>query len=105
METQTFPSGFSKREFVVTTEGERFPQDIALGCLKEKAAMLDEFKPGQKVKVSFDISGREYNERYFVNLNAWRIESLDEQNSSAAPDSVPEQFEEVDDVFGGEEPF
>ena len=105
MEEQTFPSGFSKREFVVTTEGERFPQDIAFGCLKEKAAMLDEFKPGQKVKVSFDISGREYNERYFVNLNAWRIEALD-KDAETSIDEVPEQFEEVDDVFeDGEAPF
>lgn len=72
-ETQSFPSGFSKREFVITTEG-KFPQDIKLECLKEKADQLDLVREGQKVKVQFDINGREYNGRYFVNLNAWKVE-------------------------------
>jgi hypothetical protein len=86
METQTFPSGFSKREFVVTTPDDRYPQDIAFGCLKEKAALLDSISVGQTVKVSFDIAGREYNDRYFVNLNAWRIESAD---AGAPADEMP----------------
>ena len=37
MDPQTFPSGFSKREFVVTVPDGRFPQDIKLTCVKEKA--------------------------------------------------------------------
>lgn len=79
-DTQTFSSGFSKREFVITTQT-KFPQEIKLECLKEKAAMLDNLKEGQAVKVQFDINGREYNGRYFVNLNAWRVE-LDDGNAS-----------------------
>lgn len=71
-DTQIFPSGFSKREFVVTTD-ERFPQDIKFNCLKEKADMLNNFKAGDTVQVNFDIRGREYNDRYFVDLNAWKI--------------------------------
>lgn len=72
-DTQTFASGFSKREFVVTTE-DKFPQDLKLECLKEKATILEGVEAGQRVKVSFDITGREYNGRYFVNLSAWRLE-------------------------------
>ena len=72
-DTQTFPSGFSKREFVLTTD-DKFPQDVKLECLKEKAALLDGVEAGQRVKASFDINGREYNGRYFVNLVAWRLE-------------------------------
>ncbi len=86
MEQQTFPSGFSKRDFVVTTPDDRYPQDIAFSCLKEKAALLDNISVGQTVKVSFDIGGREYNDRYFVNLNAWRIEAAD---AGAPADEMP----------------
>jgi len=92
MEEQTFPSGFSKREFVVTTENERFPQDVCFGCLKDKAAMLDRCSEGQQVKVSFDISGREYNGRYFVNLNAWKIEPADDAAGNIADDFPPEDM-------------
>ena len=69
-EIKTFPSGFSKREFVITTEADRFPQEIKFECVKDRTALLDKIQEGQKVKVSFDILGREYNGKYFVNLNA-----------------------------------
>lgn len=71
---QTFPSGFNKREFVVTTEEERFPQDISFECLKEKVSLIEGLEKGQSVTVFFDIRGREWNGRYFVNLAAWKIE-------------------------------
>lgn len=86
-DTQTFSSGFFKREFVVTTE-DRFPQDIKLDCLKEKAEQLEKFKEGERVKVSFDIRGREYNGRYFTDLSAWKIEPHSE---SGTPASSPEK--------------
>lgn len=73
--TQTFPSGFSKREFVVTSDADRFPQDIKLDCLKEKEEILQGVKEGDEVTVHFDIRGREYNGRYFVDLNAWKLEA------------------------------
>lgn len=71
---QDFPSGFYKREFVVTTD-EKFPQDLKLDCLKEKVEMLQDLKEGDPVQVHFDIRGREWNDRFFVDLTAWKIEA------------------------------
>ena len=76
-ETMTFPSGFTKRDFVVTTN-DRYPQNIKLECVKERTSMLDSFKEGDEVKVDFDLRGNEHNEKFFVNLQAWRIESTSE---------------------------
>lgn len=76
LEAQTFASGFTKRDFVVTTE-EKYPQDIKVECIKEKTALLDEVSEGGRVKVSFNLRGNEHNGRYFVNLQAWKIENLD----------------------------
>ena len=56
---QTFASGFNKREFVVTTEADKFPQDVKFECLKEKVELVDKLNKGDKVKVAFDINGRE----------------------------------------------
>jgi len=91
----TFPSGFSKREFVITTEGERFPQDIKFECLKDKTALLDSFKEGQRIKVTFDISGREYNGKYFVNLVAWKLGDPAARGTAAAASEEP-PFDEND---------
>ncbi len=83
LDEQTFASGFSKREFVLTDESGKFPQEICFECVKEKMALLDEVKAGDKVTVTFDIRGREYNGRYFNNLNAWKIAKAGEGGGAA----------------------
>jgi len=83
-ELQSFPSGFIKREFVVTTAADKYPQDLKFEIVKDKCALLDPFEIGQDVAVSFDIRGNEYNGKYFVNLSCWKI-----QGSGAAPDATP----------------
>lgn len=97
-DTRAFASGFSKREFVVTSE-DKFPQDIAFECVKEKAALLDDVSPGQRVTVHFNINGREYNERYFVNLSVWRVDAAD-QGGPAQAHAEPEDTTD----YGQDEP-
>lgn len=104
MDEQTFPSGFSKREFIVTTPDDKYPQDISFSCLKDKAALLNNVSVGQEVKVTFDIGGREYNGRYFVNLNAWKIQTADSQggnnpNEMPPPDAIEDSFPDDDIGF------
>jgi hypothetical protein len=76
-EVQTFPSGFSKREFVVTTEHDKYPQDLKFEIVKDKTSMLDAFSTGSPVVVNFDIRGNEYNGKYFVNLSCWKLQAAD----------------------------
>ncbi|MEX1048400.1 MAG: DUF3127 domain-containing protein [Akkermansiaceae bacterium] len=73
-DTQSFPSGFTKREFVVTT-ADKYPQDLKFEIVKDKCALLDDFEAGQDVQVTFDIRGNEYNGKYFVNLSCWKIQT------------------------------
>ena len=93
MDQQTFDSGFTKREFVVTTPDDRYPQDIKFECVKDRCSLLDTISEGQRVKVTFDLRGNEYNGRYFVNLTAWRIEQADADEG--APDDA---FPPMDDI-------
>ena len=72
-ETQTFASGFAKREFVVEVPDGKYPQMLKFECVKDKISMLEGVKIGDPVKVAFDIRGSEYKERFYVNLNAWKI--------------------------------
>lgn len=100
-EVQSFPSGFSKRELVVTSEGDRFPQDVMFEFLKEKADLLNSLNEADRVKVSFDIGGREYNGRYFNSLKGWKIEKVDESDSGAAPaaaQGIPPRAEMPKDI-------
>ncbi len=76
-DTQSFPSGFTKREFVVTSGDDKYPQDIKFEIVKDKCSVLDSFSTGQNVSVSFDVRGNEYNGKYYVNLNCWKIQAAD----------------------------
>ena len=80
---QDFPSGFYKRDFVITTM-EQYPQDIKLSALKEKSEQLSKFSAGDVRNVKCDLRGREYNGQFYVDLNAWRIEA-DQAGAPAAP--------------------
>lgn len=88
-EPQTFASGFTKREVVVTVEDGRYPQDINLEFLQDKVSLLDSVSEGQEITVSFDIRGREYNGRYFNNLVGWKIESAGSADAPAAEERPP----------------
>jgi len=74
-ETQTFASGFAKREFVIETNEGKYPQMLKFECVKDKCALLDRFQVGQSVVINFDVRGSEYKERFYVNLLAWKIEA------------------------------
>jgi hypothetical protein len=100
-EEKTFGSGFNVREFVVTTDADKYPQDICLQCVKEKVEALNKLKSGDKVKVSFDLRGREYQGRYFVNLNAWKVEAT----ASGGNSDEPPPFDPADEILDEEPPF
>ncbi|MFT3990545.1 MAG: DUF3127 domain-containing protein [Luteolibacter sp.] len=82
-DTQTFASGFSKREFVVTTSADKFPQDLKFEVVKDKCSLLDSFDADQEVVVNFDIRGNEYNGRYYVNLSCWKIQAAGASGNSS----------------------
>ena len=104
---QTFASGFTKRDFVVTTEDD-YPQDVKFECIKDRISLVDDLQEGDRVNVHFNIRGNEYNDRYFVNLQGWRIQKLDAQAESAesAPPEQEVDLAEVDDeVIDESTPF
>lgn len=94
-ELQTFASGFTKKELVVTSEEERFPQDIMFEFLKERASLLDNVKETDRVKVTFDLRGREYNGRYFNSMNGWKLEKMDESDDAGAPATKDDDVEPI----------
>ena len=96
-DTQTFDSGFTKRDFVVTSE-DKYPQDIKLECIKDNTSLLDDLKVGERVTVSFNLRGNEHRDRFYVNLQAWKIEKQDGAvGGEAPPPSDADDLQPVDD--------
>ena len=97
-EVQTFDSGFKKVEFVLTTNDEKYPQDVKFDILQDK---VDDFikynKVGACVDVSFNVRGNEYNNKYYVNLSAWKVFKSD-ANKAATDIGVPVEELATDDL-------
>jgi len=87
-DAQTFPSGFFKREFVIETD-DKYPQQIKLEVVKDKCAALDGIPLGSILAVDFNIRGNEYNGKYYVNLQSWKVEVT--ERGSGAPAPKPEE--------------
>ncbi len=99
---KTFPAEsksetFRTREFVIETLQGSFSQFVKFQLVQEKCDMIDQFKEGQQVKVYFDLRGRQWQDKYFTNLQAWRVEAVGETQPAPMPES-----RETADVTAGE---
>ena len=79
-ETQTFASGFQKREMVLLTD-EQYPQPIQIDFLSDKIDLLNNVSEGESVKVGINIRGREWTNpqgevKYFNSITGWRLEKI-----------------------------
>lgn len=110
--TQTFASGFSKRDIVLTDDigsDTKWPNHIAFTFKKDAASVLDTVKEGQRVKIRFAIDGREWTNpqgqvKYFTDLTGLKLDVLNEDGTSTEPVPAPAEPDfpadagEVDDM-------
>ena len=74
---------WSKQEFIFEYQEGNFPTQVCMNVWGEdKVRDLDKYQVGDKVKVSFNLSSREYNGRWYTDVRAWRIEPA---GASATP--------------------
>jgi hypothetical protein len=104
-DVQTFASGFTKREFVVTDTDERWPQDIKFNAIKNNCALLDTVKKGDTVRVTFSLRGNLYNGRYYTDLQMFKLEKLEADGTSSEPIPQPADEFPVDDISDEDMPF
>ena len=66
-------NGFEKRLVVIETE-EQYPQKIPVDFVQGKVNLLDNFLIGEEVKIYANVRGNEYNGKYYIQLQGWKIE-------------------------------
>jgi len=97
-ELETFPSGFTKKLLVVTTD-DQYPQNIGIEFMKDKADLLNGYAVGQDVKVSINLGGREWinpqgEAKYFNSVTGWRIEKAEGAPEAFTPPTALEEQED-----------
>ena len=90
---------WQKQSFLVDTGSQYNPEVCFQLFGEEKIQMLSHHNEGDQIEVSFNLSSREYNGRYFHNVDAWRIENIGSNNQESAEPDIPsfEESENSDD--------
>ena len=77
---------WKKQELIIETD-EQFPKKVCFTLFGDKISLVEGLTSGQEVEVSFNIESREYNGKWFHNINAWKIDTAPNEN---IPESPPE---------------
>jgi hypothetical protein len=79
LQTGTSTRGeWKKQEFIIETD-EQYPKKICFTLFNDKIGLIEGFNAGMEVEVSFNVESREYNGRWFHNINAWKIDRASEE--------------------------
>lgn len=66
---------WEKQEFIVEYQEGNFPTQVCMNVWgSEKVKDLGRFQVGDKVRISFNLSSREFQGRWYTDVRAWRIE-------------------------------
>ncbi|MDQ3140932.1 MAG: DUF3127 domain-containing protein [Bacteroidota bacterium] len=100
-EVESKTASFQTREFVIQTE-EQYPQFVKFQLTQDRCNIIDKYNENEPILVHFDLKGREWQGKYFTNLNAWRVENGGESQVKAGENVIqdaesPDPFSQVQD--------
>ena len=67
---------WKKQEFVLETQ-EQFPKKICFTLFGDKISLIDGLNEGAELEVFFSVESRDFNGKWYHNINAWKIERAD----------------------------
>lgn len=108
-DTESKSAKFQARELVIEIADGQYPQFIKFQLVQDRCSLLDEYNEGEQIKVHFDLRGREWNGKYFTNLQAWRLEKVGAAEAVVATtpsdDSFPSAADEPSIEVNDDLPF
>ena len=97
--SQKTGNNWRKQEFVIETE-EQYPKKAVFNTWNDSVDAVKELKVGEKVRVYFRVQSREYNERWYTDLTAWRIVKIKEE--AIEPETSSDTKKPDDDILYGD---
>lgn len=80
---------WSKREFVIETDEGQFSKKVAFTLFGDKLSLIDPVGIGATVEVSFNLESRDFDGKWYHNINAWKITANEAPQQHYQP--APEQ--------------
>ncbi|HKK10310.1 MAG TPA: DUF3127 domain-containing protein [Bacteroidales bacterium] len=77
-----------KQDFIIETN-DKFPKQVCISLWNDKAKMLENFKEGDTVNASINIESREFREKWYTDVKAWKLEASGSGSPSPAGPDIP----------------
>jgi hypothetical protein len=85
LQTGTGKNGqWKKQDIIVETDGQ-YPKKICISVWGDKINE-SQLKPGNRLKIDFDVESREFNGRWYTDVKAWKIDVEGSAPVAAADD-------------------
>ncbi len=81
---QSARGAWTKQEVIFEIPSE-FNRKLCVGFMGDRVQMVSSLSVGELVKVYFNVESREFNGKWYTNVNAWKIE----KPAAPASDSLP----------------
>ena len=85
---QSARGAWTKQEVVFEIPSE-FNRKICIGFMGERVQLVSSLSVGELVKVYFNVESREFNGKWYTNVNAWKIEKPAQAAVQSVPPAVP----------------
>lgn len=98
---------WKKQDFVIETN-EQFPKKVCFTLFGDKISLIDGIAEGTELEVFFSLESRDFNGKWYHNINAWKIENA---GTASAARNFPPEFTSGDappepgDDSGNDLPF
>ncbi len=79
---------WEKQEFVIETM-DQYPKKICFSAWGDKTSAVKQLTIGEEVTVSFNLESREYNQRWYTEARAWKIEKGNQGSGGSGHDMPP----------------
>lgn len=94
-DAQQVTERFRKREFVLElVDNPKYPQHVLFQLTGDRCELLDAFDEGTRVRVEFNLRGREWTSpsgdvKFFNSLEVWRLEAADAAPGAGGDEPPP----------------
>lgn len=88
-EIEIVSTNAEKRIFVIEIEPGKYSQEISFELFKDKVSLINPFQKGDHITVAFNLRGRAWKDKWFVNLQAWKISASSAVNTDPIDQAIP----------------
>ncbi len=84
---------WKKQEVVIEINSGKYPKKVCVSMWGDLVTN-NNFIVGNDISVEFDIESREYNERWYTDVKAWRINNVNNSTPSNNNDSSANSYQQ-----------